>query len=99
MPLTALAPGGEYHGLFERPEGNRNLEHDPSLFELTAGREVGAQAVAQGLDDHLVVAPRQPLQGAARLGGAVAREITLDGHGRTGYALLGLGNLLEKRVH
>jgi hypothetical protein len=48
---------------------------------------VGVGSVAERLDHDLVVAARQALQGAPRLGAALAGEVAADRHGRTGYAL------------
>ena len=61
-----------------------------SLVELAQRSQMGRPAVAQRLDDDVVIAPGQPLQGSPGLGCAVAGELGVDRHGRHRICVLDL---------
>jgi hypothetical protein len=68
-PGPALAPRGEDDRLVERPERHWYLEHDPVLLEFTPSGEMRSRAVAERLNDDLVVpGTGKPIEDAPRFG-------------------------------
>lgn len=80
-PRAAHASCGKDDGLLERPERHWHLEHDPAILELASGSKMRAGAVAQRLDDHLVLSgTREPAQDAPGLGVCQPGQLAADDH-------------------
>ena len=72
--------------LLERMERLGDLQDDAAAVEVAERREVRLGAIAQRLDDHVVVALRQAGKRPARLGGGHLHQLAIDHVRRRAYS-------------